>query len=176
MDEIEINKAEYQEKINIEFIKIAHNEYIENFKGLKEFSTSGIRVLMLLNGGAIIAILALIGNMYGKIGVEAHNMLSKFINSMLPSFIYFGGGLFLAGIVAILAYINFSLLEATIPDCWKLLRWTKGEKLEDSKHMACSILVTARAGAILAAVSLLLFAIGSWQVYTAFQVLAGFKN
>jgi hypothetical protein len=54
-------QRDYVQNAQLEYVKMAHAEWLEGFKGVKDFSSNAIRMLYVSNGGAILALLALIG-------------------------------------------------------------------------------------------------------------------
>lgn len=72
-----------------------HSE--ETYKGLLQLSTGGLRFGALVNGGAAIALLALLGDLYGR-GID--------ISPLRVAMIYFIVGIALAGLAHVTAYIT----------------------------------------------------------------------
>lgn len=81
----EKNDEAYLEKTNLEYVKMAHAEWLEGFKGVRETSIEAIKAMYLLNGGALIALLALLGNMYGKTPAETSSPFFVFLAAILPA-------------------------------------------------------------------------------------------
>jgi hypothetical protein len=159
-------------ELDIEYIKMAHAERLEASRGVREFSSYAIRMMYLLNGGAIIAILALIGNMYGKQTGDQSAIFTRFLHAIIPAFIPFITGLILAGVVSAFAYLNFSVLEVASFSSSDLLLWFRGQKLERHRFWRKAPQVTAIIGLVIGLFSLLAFAWGSCRVYQSFELLS----
>lgn len=159
------------EKKNLEYVKMAHAEWLEHFRGVREFSNQAIRMLYVLNGGALLALLALLGNMYGTLHPEGPVFFSKFVNAITPAFMPFVFGLLSAGMVSLFAYINFSALETSSPSSAALYNWLRGENHVVSNFLENLPVTTARIGVFFGLGSLAAFGFGCYKVYQAFKLL-----
>jgi hypothetical protein len=171
--DLDDRQRDYLQNVQLEYVKMAHAEWLEGFKGVKDFSSNAIRMLYVLNGGALIALLALIGNIYSKI-IPGDQLLhfEKFLKAILPAFLPFAVGLLLAGIVSALAYANYSSIEASFPNSSRLYLWLKGEEVKQTVLARQMPTITARVGFFIALLSLGAFGWGCWRVYQAFEILA----
>lgn len=72
-----------------------------------------IRFMFLLNGGAMIALLALIGTIFGKSEGSTLSVVINFAQQIKLAFYFFIGGLIFASATAATAYINWSFVFRT---------------------------------------------------------------
>lgn len=166
-------RQEYLEKLSFEYVRMAHIEWLESFKGVREFSSQAIRMLYILNGGALIALLALIGNMFGKVGPDKVELFTVFLSAIIPSFIPFVIGLISAGLVSAMAYINFSALDESSPNAAQLYGWLQNEAHELTNFQRNLPVITARIGLSFGFLSLVAFGAGCVLVYRSFEFLSG---
>jgi hypothetical protein len=96
----------------------------------------------------------------------------KFLNAIRPAFLPFAIGLFLAGLVSALAYVNYASIEVSFPNSSTLFRWLKGEPAKQTMLVRKMPMITARLGLFIGLLSLAAFGCGCWRVYQAFEILA----
>ena len=75
-----------------------HVNVTESFRAVIEFSLAGVKVVVLINGGAAIAILALVGHLYS---VQGQGDPASFA----PALLIFAFGVFLGAVGAVCAYV-----------------------------------------------------------------------
>jgi hypothetical protein len=83
---------------------------VESFKAVVSFSTTTIRLLVLINGGAVIAMLALLGNLWGKDaeGQKAAAKIAGALDDPLLAFVVGLGAGVITGGISYLAQTAFS--------------------------------------------------------------------
>jgi hypothetical protein len=87
----------------IEYARQIHDRLLHSISSSKEYGVMGLRSLFLLNGGAIIAILTLIGTVLDEGQSNARLTPASFV----PAFQAFGMGLVFAVIAMLCGYFNF---------------------------------------------------------------------
>lgn len=140
-----------------------------------------IRFMFLLNGGAIVALLTLIGAMFGKSDGSTLIVVIQFAYQIKYAFYFFIGGLVFTSATAAAAYINWSLVFRTYFNEGQTTAaigsndffggQDKNQVLKQfdqfDRWSDRSIWIAIGFGAL----SLLAFAIGSYLVASAFSVL-----
>lgn len=91
-------------------------ELLDLKKGVLEFSYISIKSLILINGGAIVALLTLMGTIW-KDGTE-----KKLVECVLPNLMYFNVGIILAVLSCLLAYIFQVLVTETFIEEYSILK------------------------------------------------------
>ena len=119
-------------------------------------ATVVIRSMILVNGGAIVAILTFIGNLSNRDGDTAHRL----VVGMREALGWFGGALFLTLLAAFLAYL--SLTAATQVISHQLLG--RRETVWAKRHGWIK-----RAAFAVGALSFAAFALGLFRAVSAFQ-------
>lgn len=89
-----------------------HAERASFIKSANAYGTATIRSLFLLNGGAAIALLTLVGSILGKDSDTSAGIAAAFLHGFQPALRSFGWGLVTAVLAAALGYLNFSALAA----------------------------------------------------------------
>jgi hypothetical protein len=117
-----------------------------------DFALSAIRGLLLINGGAIVALLAFLSNVWTN---DASGARELAINLKLP-LSYFMAGVFASVLTAMLSYLG----QRAINESWYRITW--------EQNWTAHILVGL--GLIAALASLIMFGIGSWWAVDAFIV------
>lgn len=184
--ENEISETELQK--NYEYVRMAHSEWLEIHKGVRESAISAVRTLFLLNGGALIALLALAGNMYRVghsadftsfdkyvnlfFGHHSRTPFQEFVQATLPAFTAFGLGLLFAGIVALLSYLVFGALEGIAPRSSELLGFLRMQKIKPKREMHLLHRVAIWGCILFSVVSIAAFGSGCMLVRMGFNILA----
>ncbi|MDR3494956.1 MAG: hypothetical protein P4L82_10155 [Ancalomicrobiaceae bacterium] len=153
-------ESDREEKIIIEYAKFAHVETIEVFRAVKEFSSYAIRMMFLVNGGAIIALLALAGNIVGKANTDNYAYYSKYSHVIVCSLVFFLAGIVFAGFATLFAYLNFSFLQAVVPSSGDILSWLRGNEYKTNSVFQKWVRWSAWGGVITGLISLASFASG----------------
>jgi hypothetical protein len=73
---------------------------VETFKGLINLSIEALKALLLINGGAAVAILAYLGNL------ASHDSSAAHLPNMKNALLCFGGGVFATALAFIVAYFT----------------------------------------------------------------------
>jgi hypothetical protein len=129
---------------------------IASFKSIIDFAQSSIRTTLLLNGGALIALLALVGNLYSKnITREAVIQLSAHV---FPAMQWFVGGLVCGACVAMGSYLAQTFFQHSFDAAW---RGKSFERLEHIGLVFQVISITLCIGSVAA------FAVGSYKAATS---------
>jgi len=158
----------FGDKARLEYLKMAHAEYLEALKATKEFSSSSVNMLFILNGGAIVALLAFLGNVYGKPEGAIALRLAK---EMVPAIPWLIGGVALAALTSGIAYINFSALHAVVPSATHLLEWARGEKFDQPPRLRYVPTASAYFGLLTASLSLGAFCWAAYLVFSGFRTV-----
>ena len=154
------------------YVDFSHAERLRSMDYMKEYGTIAIRSLLILNGGAIIALLTFIGSLLTR--SETTNAIAiPLIRALTPAFLAFGFGLGFAAAIAGIAYLNFSFVMESYASAGDLYKWLSGNKFEARKSHKVLIPATMIAAIILAVASLAAFGTGSFRVYKAFALIGG---
>lgn len=114
-------------------------------RSIVDFASGAIKIILLINGGAAIAILAFLGNEAAKNGSAADTLAA--VRALAPALNSFVVGVFAAGFTAGFAYLS-QVIFLELPERWR--PQTYGNVLR-------AIAVAA------ATASLFAFAVGSWS-------------
>lgn len=147
-----------------------HEERKIAIEAFNSFGSTALKGVFILNGGAIIALLALMGALAGKDAVKPLLDVKMLIKALIPSLEAFGLGVALAAFASGLGYLNWS---ARVMQHWEPWDWNHyirtGERPARSKWIRPTI-EAFRAAAILAYfISLGCFGRGAWMVANAFR-------
>lgn len=144
-----------------------------------EYGKIYVRFAFLLNGGAMIALLAFIGALFGRSDIA--NVAISFSAKMPWAFGIYSGGLLAAALSAASGYLNFQYVYATHFDEGHLLRFLQAgnafadldQKAELAKFakMDRNTKLSAFAGSAFGALSLVAFVWATFLVANAFFVL-----
>jgi magnesium-transporting ATPase (P-type) len=156
---------EFEGKIRIEYAKFAHAEWLEGFKGVKEIASYALCMMFLVNGGALIAIGAFLGNVLGKMPPDQIAPFGKYFYSFVDSMGCFVVGIIFAGLCTLSVYINFSFLGAAVPSSGEILDWLRGKDYSTKELFRNGVKYAALAGVILGLFSLLSFAFGCYLIF-----------
>jgi len=118
---------------------------VETFKSIQVISLAGLKLLALFNGGAVVALLAYLGNIAGK-SIVVPDM-------RLPMRLYLLG-LVACGLAFLAGYVTQSILYR------ESMGWTSR-----GRHVISQV-----AGILLALLSLLSFAVASYEAASRFPV------
>lgn len=144
-----------------------------------EYGKIFVRFAFLLNGGAMIALLAFIGALYGRADIA--NVAISFSAKMPWAFGVYAAGLLMAAMSAAAGYINFQYVYSTHFDEGHLLRFLQAgnsfaglnqdEELAKFDSMDRKASFTAKLGILFGALSLAAFIGATLIVARAFGVL-----
>lgn len=150
-DYFERGREKYRSDLRMWEAANAHYDawQLENVRGVLGFAQAGLKGFTLVNAGAIVALLAFLGNVWGK-GVRG----GPFISALC----LFALGLFMAVLSTGLSYYT------------QLLYSSKDEAVQVRGA------TTHRVTAVAALLSLLLFAIGAWQSIVAFRAQPALRD
>ena len=142
--------------------------YIKVGESVREYGVVTVRSLILINGGALVALLAALSNIFGKSEENAHKLAS----GLGCASIFLILGLILAVGTGALGYLNFMFLHRELPGPYGLHKYVKTGDVSDWKKGNGSLVTVTMVAAILCAIfSGFLFVIGSFLGLTAFKAL-----
>lgn len=140
-----------------------------SIQAVNAYGIEAIKAVFLLNGGAIIALLALLGALLGKEGALASGAARSLTQHLVPGFYCYIGGVVSAALIAGIGYLNWSLIA---DQRWHPVHWgnlLNGTRLPDSPKWYDTFIHWSRITAIfLFFVSLGCFVGGSWLVARSF--------
>lgn len=90
----------------VEYARMVQERAMLSLSASKEYAVMGLRSVVLLNGGAIIALLTLVGAVVGKPDAWGQTLSPA---SFVPAFEAFGAGLILAVLAMVIGYFNFQV-------------------------------------------------------------------
>lgn len=135
----------HQNSTQLELFKIENNFQMESFKAAISIGANACRTFLIMNGGAAIALLAFLGNIWNK------STSTEAASAIATALVLFCMGVVLAGVCAGFSYISQSLfVSSELGNKKSLLYWGRGINL-----MAC----------ICGAGSIFIFAYGSFSAY-----------
>ena len=159
------------QEINLEIAKFRHAEFLEFARFTKEFSSASIKFLMLLNGGALVTLIALVGNMYGKVPGSDAKLPGQFLSAILPAFFPFVVGLVSAACASFSGYINFQAATRSSVRASKLDQLVRGENVTPPSASNFVLQVTSWFGLVAAVISIGAFICGCFLVHKGFLIL-----
>jgi hypothetical protein len=133
----------------------------------KEYGISTVRSLILINGGASVALLAAISNIYSK-NDSAAKILA---GNLSASFGFFLAGLTLAVMTGAMGYFNFFFVSQSLPGPHGLHKYIKSGDVSGWRNRSKLISLTMVAAVILAVLSLGFFGVGSLAAVRTFGAL-----
>ncbi|MFE4112262.1 hypothetical protein [Kosakonia sp. YIM B13611] len=95
---IAIEGVKHQNSTQLELFKIENNFQIESFKAAVNIGANACRTFLIMNGGAAIALLAFLGNIWNK------NSSAESASAIATALFLFCSGVLLAGLCAGLSY------------------------------------------------------------------------
>lgn len=165
MEELEKQKiAIEKEKLNIESqrlefekYKLEYESFKDGFNSCIQFANTALKSLLILNGGACLAILTTIGSMFSK----SDRNFAGVSNSIADPLIFFGWGAFLAVSSAATSYVAQHHFCRTIESDGKIV--THNSKFEKLGSYYQGLAVFS------AAISLGLFLLGLYSAVEVFE-------
>lgn len=143
-----------------------------------EYAKIFINANILINAGAIVALLTFLGTMFGK-GTAASFVLASYLASaMLPAFYCFAFGLLSIILCAALTYGNWIYVYQSWMGVGELMLWQAGlppHPDEKPKDVDRFIDFTMYSAVFLGLSSTILFAVGCYKVLSAFSSLDVFS-
>jgi hypothetical protein len=136
------------------------DEYSKCLEYSKEFGIATIRSLILINGGAVVAILATIGNIATKNDAIAKKLATAFGSTLL----FFVVGLTLSVLAAGIGYSNYIFYTLRLPNPHKLQVYIEKGKLDWNPDSAIEAIdrYLMYAGILSAASAFLMFILGAF--------------
>ncbi|MEN0629458.1 hypothetical protein AAIG33_18770 [Phytobacter ursingii] len=95
---IVIEGVKHQNSTQLELLKIENNFQIESFKAAINIGANACKTFLIMNGGAAIALLAFLGNIWNK------SSSTESATAIAAALVLFCGGVLLAGLCAGLSY------------------------------------------------------------------------
>jgi hypothetical protein len=136
----------------------------------RELGQQAIRSLILLNGGAIIVLLAFVGNTIGK-GGDAATMGIVMAREALPAFYWFVGGLVLATLVSATGYLNWLIAADSFMSEVDLFFFVQRLPPSPERDLSWRIKLTFVLAGVLGLLSLAAFCVGSILVVRRFAAV-----
>ncbi|MCW6506885.1 hypothetical protein [Lichenifustis flavocetrariae] len=148
-----------------------HQDRSKAIEFSKDYGTATIRSLFLLNGGAAVAVLSLIGALIARTTDASALLAAKLVNGVSFALCSFCVGLVFAVVPMALGYINFMLIAHTVPTPLELFAaYLRNFEHSRSTVQANKWAIRTMWMAIVAAfVSAALFSLGVFLVYRAFD-------
>ena len=164
--------AERQKAFSLKYIEQSHAEAMFAKQTVATFAQSAVRLLFLINGGAVIALLTFLGALYGKEGraLQVAQTLSKSLPDPMALYLL---GLGLAVATAGWSYLNFSIMESTTRTPGELLAWSRHVPMKEVPKLSLRALMgSAWAAFAFGLASLGCFGWGAWLTLSAFRAAA----
>ncbi len=154
-------------------VEQAHNFRMHTMESMRSYGQNAIRGVFLLNGGAAIALLTLIGSLYGR-SSNSTQLADYLMESAAESLWYFGLGLSFSVVASALAYINYGILSHYEWHHREAHAWIKiaSDPPRSVKAITYSVNGTALASVLFAAGSLVCFVLGGLSFYEALRGIA----
>jgi len=134
----------------------------------RDFGMNVIKTLLLLNAGAILAVLTFAGNLYAKDGFKIEIAIA-FGRSIEPSIYFFISGIVLSVLTSFMGYLNWTSVGSGYLGPAELFEWVKGTEMKPRGGRL--VQPTMIAAVILGLLSLGCFLTGAIKVVLAFHVL-----
>ncbi|AMJ60958.1 hypothetical protein [Bosea sp. PAMC 26642] len=147
----------------------SHDERKIAMAAVNAYGIEAIKATFLLNGGAIIALLALLSALYAKDSAYVAGAARLLTKSLIPAFKFFIGGVVSAAMIAGIGYLNWSILAQAY---WQPADWhnfVERAEWATIPRWYNPLIETTRAIAIVCFfLSLFCFCRGAWIVAKAF--------
>lgn len=144
-NEINLEGYKHYNSTQLEILKIENNFQVESFKAAINIGANACRTFLIMNGGAAIALLAFLGNIWNK------SSSTEAASAVAAALFLFCGGVVLAGLCSGLAYIAQCLFSSSVLGTKKVYLWLG--------HIINTFACFAGAG------SIAIFAYGSYSAY-----------
>lgn len=177
IDADELKKMKEQERDNLHksrqsYVDAINERRTKSLQYSKDYGEAFIKNIVLLNGGSIIAVLTLVGSLYGKGDHTLTLIAISLVKCLVPALYCFGVGLCSAAIAAACGYLNFGFIAGVHTSPENLHNFAIGLPItEQNKPSQKWITLTAWGGVICAFISLSCFVAGAIQVARSFVVL-----
>lgn len=145
LNEINLEGYKHQNSTQLEIMKIENNFQIESFKAAINIGANACKTFLIMNGGAAIALLAFLGNIWNK------SSSTEAASAVAAALFLFCGGVVLAGLCSGLSYFSQCLFAASNLGTQKGYLWFG--------HAINTLACLAGAG------SIAIFAYGSYSAY-----------
>lgn len=147
-----------------------HDERKIAIEAFNSYGSTALKGVFLLNGGAIIALLALMGALAGKDTIKPLLDVRMLIKALIPSLQAFSLGVGLAAFASGLGYLNWSARVMQHWEPWHWADYIRNGKTPIERKWVGPTIEVFRATAILAYfISLGCFGRGAWMVANAFR-------
>ena len=138
----------------------------------KDYGQTFVRTVFLLNAGAILALLTLVGSLFGKGDHVMALVTISLTRDLVPALYWFAGGLVLAALVAAIAFFNFGFLAQSYPFPGQLFDFIHHQPFEQAPRTIIRSIGISYWAAVAAALgSLACFGSGVFLIAQAFSVL-----
>ncbi|EMP5832775.1 MULTISPECIES: hypothetical protein [Klebsiella] len=107
----------HQNSTQLEMLKIENNFQIESFKAAISIGANACRTFLIMNGGAAIALLAFLGNIWNK------NSSTEAASAIATALFLFCGGVVLAGLCSGLSYFSQCFFSSSYGGRKKVHLW-----------------------------------------------------
>lgn len=107
----------HQNSTQLEMLKIENNFQIESFKAAISIGANACRTFLIMNGGAAIALLAFLGNIWNK------NSSTEAASAIATALFLFCGGVVLAGLCSVLSYFSQCFFSSSYGGRKKVHLW-----------------------------------------------------
>lgn len=151
------------------FVEQTGSERQKAIDATKDYGLATVRLLFLLNGGAILSLIAFSGSLIGK--AETAIIGVKFARDIVLAFHLFTGGLISAAIISGIGYLNYAVLANSYYDPGEVYRWLHSEELVIPEWRHRFTKWSQIAAVIIAVVGLACFILGSAIVALGFAGL-----
>jgi hypothetical protein len=109
-------RADHMERARLSIKKFAEAEHAERLKSIDLLASHGesaIKAVFILNGGAILALLALLSGLFGKNDQTLLLVGISLGRSSAPGLYWFAAGATLATVISLIGYLNWSFLSSS---------------------------------------------------------------
>jgi len=142
---------------------------INAFNGILEYGKFVVRTLLLINGGAIVVILALIGSVFSG----QANELAQLVGDLEPSFYAYTVGILASLGAGAVGYFNFGWAYESHGSIVYDYHWSRKEPIPenvkmDETRLRRKIVISQKLAVALCFLSAIAFLVGSYLVIQAF--------
>lgn len=156
----------------VAYFEAAHTERQQFVEFVRDFGRDAVRTLVLLNAGAIVALLTFVGSLLSRSDAAQFRIAGATLDALSPAFLWFAAGLVGAAFLSGLGYLNYSAMAELSPSASDLLGRMQGVAIKPQPRSLQRFPDrTARLAVAIAILSLVSFGAGAWQVRRAFEVM-----
>jgi hypothetical protein len=95
----------------------------------REFSTTALKLLVILNAGAILALLTFVGTLYGRDKLDPKS-IALFTRALQPTFYLFMAGIAGSLLAAVAGYLNWGRYAESFLNPAELYEWMHGKQIK----------------------------------------------